>query len=612
MLYNLEEKSEYLETAGKITIAAALSGLLVFAFVFLFNAGKTELLRVEAQTATTTLTVLNTPPQWVTLAHEENESSSSTPTNSGLEISWVATASNNGGAPYYLIVCSTVATPTIPTTGSPYCNGGVQWGVSASTTESTQARVATTTTQVGAFTGEVLSWYAWICDNDAVNPRCNNTYSQGINATNSSPFHVNFRPTFTVVDSDSPANPGESLTFYSTSTDGNIVRGPDNIFMYVCNGNDFVPATRSCISGILASTTVGVTDDATASFTLPSVIPDSAYDAYVFMVDEYNHPATGGVHATNEGFTVSNVAPTVTAGTISINNGSDMVISVEAGETTNFTLDFITSDANSCLTAASSSEMTGYTASLFRSGLGTTTCTGLPGSYNPNNCYPSSVATASWNLNCTASSTTCSNDTDPTVSWSCTFPLWYITDPTDSSTPYEAQNWVAAIAGVDNNNATGTATIGTTGVEVNSYRAIDILDAAIAYTQLEPGQSMSLLSASSTVYAVGNTGINTDVTGESMCPTFSVGNDCTNSSSSTIPEFKQEFATSSKAYNSGTQLSSSTPGLIDLRVPKSTSTTTPSNGVTYWGIGVPASITTAGAYTGLNTFTGVSSPIGSW
>lgn len=612
MLYNLEVKSKYFETAGKITIAAAVSGLLIFAFVFLFNAGKTELMRVEAQTATTTLTVLNTPPQWVTLAYEENESSTSTPTNSGSQISWVATASNNGGAPYYLIVCSTNATPTIPAVGSPSCNGGVQWGVSTTTVESTQARVATTTTEVGAFAGEVLPWFAWVCDNDPVNPRCNNTYSQGLNATNSSPFHVNFRPTFTAVDSDSPANPGESLTFISTSTDGNVVRGPDNIFMYVCNGNDFVPATRSCVSGVLASTTVGVASNPTATFTLPPVIQDSAYDAYVYIIDQYNHPASGGVHASNEGFTVSNVAPTVTAGTVSINGGSNMVISVEAGQTTNFTLDFITSDANSCLTTASTSEMTSYTASLFRSGIGTTTCTGLPGSYNPNNCYPSSVAPLSWNLNCTASTTTCTNNTDPTISWSCTFPLWYITDPTDALTPYEAQNWLAAIAGVDNNNATGTATVGTTGVEVNSYRAIDILDAAIAYSQLEPGQNMSLLSASSTVFAVGNTGINTDVTGESMCPTFSVGNDCVNSSSSTIPEFKQEFATSSVAYNSGTQLSSTTPGLIDLRVLKSTSTTTPSSGVTYWGIGVPGTITTAGAYTGLNTFTGVSSPIGNW
>src|SRR3989344_4616848 len=104
MLYNLEEKSNYIQTAGKITIAAALSGILVFAFVFLFNAGKTELLKVEAQTATTTITVLNTPPIWVNFAVEEFESSTNTPTNSGDEISWVGLADNSGGAPYFLIV----------------------------------------------------------------------------------------------------------------------------------------------------------------------------------------------------------------------------------------------------------------------------------------------------------------------------------------------------------------------------------------------------------------------------------------------------------------------------------------------------------------------------
>ena len=34
---NLTEKSNYIQTAGKITIAAAISGVLVFAFVFLLT-----------------------------------------------------------------------------------------------------------------------------------------------------------------------------------------------------------------------------------------------------------------------------------------------------------------------------------------------------------------------------------------------------------------------------------------------------------------------------------------------------------------------------------------------------------------------------------------------
>ncbi len=612
MTNNLQARSKYLATAGKITIAAAISGVLVFAFVFLFNAGKTELLKVEAQTATTTITVLNTPPQWITLAHEEFESSSSTPTNSGLQISWTALAENNGGAPYYLIVCSTNATPTVPVSGQPYCNGGIQWGVSTSTVDSTEARVATTTTEIGSFIGEVLPWFAWVCDNDPVNPRCNNTLSQGLNATNSSPFHVNFRPSLTNVTSNSPVNPGALLTFNSTSSDGNVVRGPDNIALYVCNENDFVPATRTCVSGILASTTGSVTSNVAASFTLPAVIQDDVYDAYVFIIDQYNHTGSGGVHATNEGFTVNNVAPTVSSGSVSINSGASISLTAPAGQTTGYRLDFETSDANSCENALGGDEMTSYMLSIYRTSFGTSTCTGLAGSYNANRCYPSGAPSAVWNLACTASTTSCGGPSDPTQIWNCTFPLWFVADPTDAISPYSADNWSVAVAGVDDNNATGTMTVGSTPVELLSFPAIDLLTAQIPYGALEPGENTGTLDATTTVLSVGNTGLSQNVEGEAMCPGFAVGNDCINSATSTIPDFKQEFATSSVSYNSGFDLSSSTPKLLDLRVPKTTSTSTPNSGVTYWGIEVPISITTAGAYTGLNTFYAVTSSSTYW
>lgn len=617
MLYNKVEKSHYIQTAGKITIAAAVFGLLTFAFVFLFNAGKTELLKVEAQTASTTLTVLNTPPQWITLAYEEYESSTSSPTNSGTEISWVATASNNGGVPYYLIVCSTVATPTIPVSGSPYCNGGVQWGVSASTTESTQARVATTTTEVAPFLGEVLPWFAWVCDNDAVNPRCNNTYSQGLSATNSSPFHVNSRPEFTdIYGNPGSADPGGVITFYSSSTDPDVVGGEDTIVLHVCSENDFSTTTVSCgPGGTLATTTVPVTFDATASFTLPAIIQDDVYDAYTFIVDEHGHTAQGGQQGTNEGFTVNNVAPTVNSGSISLNGGANITISVLGGETPNYPLTFETSDANSCLSASSTattSEMTGYSVALFRGSIGTSTCNGLSASYNPNNCYPSGVATTTWNLSCTASSTSCTGANDPTMTWSCTFPLWFVAEPTDSSSPYSGDNWVAAIAGVDDNNATGTVTIGASPVPLISIPGIDLLTAEIPYGSLEPGQKTNNLTATSTILSVGNTGLNQNIEGEAMCPGFAVGNECLTSASSTIPDFKQEFATSSVSYNSGFDLSSSTPQLLLLKVPKTSSTTAPNAGVTYWGIEVPIDITVAGAYTGLNTFYAVTSSSSDW
>ncbi len=619
MLYNLLVKNNQLQTAGKITIFTAVSGMMIFAFIFLFNAGKTELMKVEAQSATTTLTVLNTPPQWLTMAHEQTESSTSTPTNSSTNVTWAALAEDSSNAPYFLIICSTSATPTanaaasllVLGTAPPNCNGGTQWGVSASTTSNTLATVATTTQEAFA---EQNDWFGWICDDDPVNPRCNNTYSQGISATNSSPFYVNHRPVFTSFYNDSVKYPGEVLTFFSTSSDSDTVIESDPIKLVVCNENDFNTTTLICgPGGTISSTTITVHDNATTSYTLPNVIQDDVYDAWGYIIDGHGHTASGGAHGINVGFTVGNVAPTVLSGDINLNGGSNITLSVDGAETTGFTLGFELSDANSCINAASSSEITNYVVSLHRSGVGTSTCTGIYNSYNPNSCYPSSgLATTTWNLSCTASSTSCSGPTDPTKVFNCTFPLWYLADPTDATALHATNTWMAGIAGIDDNNATGTMVIGSSPVELISFPAIDLITAEIPYGALEPGENTSNLTATTTIRSVGNTGLNQNVEGEAMCTNFSVGSPCVNSATSTIPDLKQEFATSSVAYGSGYDLSSSTPQLLALKVQKTTSTTTPNTGVTYWGIEVPVTITLAGAYTGLNTFYAVASDATDW
>ena len=140
MTYNNQNHPRYVETAGKITILTALSGVLILAFIFVLNIGKTELKKAEAANtgaATTTLTVLNTPPQWNTglEGQEEFESSTSTPTNSGTNVSWIGTATDANGAPYFMILCSTAATPTAQMSTSslgtvpPICSAGTRWAV---------------------------------------------------------------------------------------------------------------------------------------------------------------------------------------------------------------------------------------------------------------------------------------------------------------------------------------------------------------------------------------------------------------------------------------------------------------------------------------------------
>lgn len=620
MSYNVEQLPKFVSTAGKISIMTALAGLVVFVLAFLFNAGTNELMKADAtSTASTTLTVLNTPPQWTTLAFEEFESSTTTPTNTGRNISWIGVANDSNNQPYFLIVCSGSATPT-PAAAAGYGSLGTAppscaptstlWAVSASTTSGTMARAATTTQESYA---ELNDWSAWVCDDDPVNARCNFTRSQGLSATNSSPFHVNHRPVFTTYSNNSPADPGSTIVFSSSSSDPDIVGGEDSITLHVCRLNDFSTSTGRCgAGGTIASTTITVFDNASSSYTLPAVIQDQVYDGFGFIIDQHNHAASGGAHGSNPGFTVNNVAPTVAGGAITLNGGLNISLSNPAGQSTGYTLQFEVSDANSCLTAASTSEIVNNVVTVQRSDIATTTCNGTSGSYNPNNCYPSGVATSTWNLSCTASSTSCTGALDPTQTFNCTFPLWFLTDPTDSSSPFNTASWTAAVAGVDDDNATGSLRLGTNFVDVLTFPALSLLTSEIPYGALEPGSNSPTLSASTTVAAVGNAGLDQSLTGESMCTTYTVSTECPVSATSTVAENNQRFGTSSVSYASGFTLSSTTPFELEVNIRKSTTTSVFASGRTHWGIAVPISITLAGAYTGLNSFIAVVSEPGEW
>lgn len=631
MTYNQQNLPQYVETAGKITILTALTGVLLFAFIFLLNIGKTELTKVEAAngTATTTVTVLNTPPVWVVgeEGREQFTSSTSTPTNSGSTTSWIGRANDSNGAPYFMIICSTSATPTAgfstSTLGTvpPVCSAGTRWAVSTSTVSGQQARAATTTREAAPF-GESNVWYAWVCDDDPVNPRCSATFSQGTNATNSSPFNVNSRPVFTAFGNSGSTAPGNTITFLSTSTDPDIVDTEDLIYLVVCGSASYSTTTNQCGVGdtVASSSLSSVFANATTSRLLASILQDTNYNAFPYIYDQHGHSATGGAQGVNVPFAVSNVAPTVAGGTISLNGGSNLVLTQEAGQTTGYSLSFIIADANSCDAvggANSYDEITGYVASVFRSGVGTTTCNGSALSYNNNSCYPSGVSTSTWNLFCTASTTSCTGATDDTILYNCTFPLWFTADPTDgtaSDTPRYLENWSAGVAGVDNNNATGSMATTSSPVELLSYVAIALQTNLIAYSQLEPGTNMPNLTATTTLRAVGNTGINQLLGGDHMCGTYSPSNPCVlGGGTSTIDRASQKFATSAAAYAAGISLTAtSSPTLLDIRIPKSISTSTPSSGITYWGIGVPGTVTLAGSYTGQNLYIGARSATSTW
>lgn len=610
-------------TAGKITILTALAGVGIFTLAFMANIGTSDVENVVAQqNATTSVTILNIPPDWDVDAEEETESSVTVPTNSGDEVAWVATGSDANSAPYFLLICATNATPTANAasgpanlgTEPPECATGVtQWAVSTSTVSGQEARAATTTLESMPESNE---WYAWICDDDHVNPRCNDAVKQGTGST-ASPFIVNYRPTFTVFDNDSPREPGEVVVFSSTSSDPSTFAGTDNVTLYVCSTNSFNLSTLTCDATELASSTPVAADPA-ANYTIPIPFRDQNYAAFGFVVDSFGHAASGGAQGTDSVLEVANATPFVQPNSISLNGSTDMVLTVPEGETTGFTLDFLASDNNSCVNAASGDEIVDWNVSVFRTDIGTSSCA-TAGDYNPNNCYTSEVPSASWNVTCTASTTSCTGPSDIDVLYECTFPLWYVADPTDgtaTNTVYFASDWSAAASVVDDDAAVGTLTAGNFTQNLASFLVFALDTLAIPYGALEPGQRTDPLVASTTIRATGNVGLNELLSGESMCPGYSSSVTCPNSSTSTIAESFQVFATNTDAYAdavaAGNVLSSTTPIELAINVPKSTATSTQETGQTYWGIEIPSTITLAGAYTGENTFFGAVSNPSNW
>ncbi|MFT5037270.1 MAG: hypothetical protein ACI9VM_000849 [Candidatus Azotimanducaceae bacterium] len=614
MLDNNNQFSAYFNTAGKLTIATAFFAVAVFTLIFLLNIGTKEFKQATAETgvATTSITVLNTPPAFVAGPFESPESSTSSPTNSGDVMTWVATADDPSGNDYYLLICDgETASPTAFNGAAPTCDGSdVTWGVSALASSSVQASVSTTTLEGFA---ESNVWLAWVCDSVAINPRCNNIALQGTGST-SSPFNVNHRPTFSGFGNDGPADPGAFVTFYATSTDADTDPIQDAVQLHVCTTNSF--SGGACDVGTLATSSF-FHPNATATYAIPGIYQDDDYNGYGYIIDIHGHVSTDVSQGTNSLWTANNVAPQVHGGTTILNEGVDFTL-IEAIETTGFTLEFEVTDANSCdaVGGGANDEFSTSTVVIYNTFIATSTCDGSAGSYDPNNCYPSGAAAADWNLSCMASSTTCGGSADDTITVECTFPLWFIADPTNgadaSTTVHFAEAWAASVSATDDDGATGLLREGDSPVEVLAVTAINLIDSAIPYAALEPGSDSTTLSTTTNAQSTGNTGLDEGITGESMCNGYTTGNDCTTSATSTIPAASQEYGTSSIAYGAGFALSSTTNPTLEINITKSLSTTTPSNADTYWGIGIPSSITFAGIYTGENTISAVFSDPSEW
>lgn len=624
---------EAAHNAGKATIAMLVSFVFVAALAVLFgvqNGGHVASVQATS-TATTTVTVLNQPPQWTESAREFWASATSTPTNSGSTTVWTAIATDSNSEDYYLLICMSSSTPTPTQDGAPVCGGGGtdQWAVSASTVSGARATVSTTTNEAWA---EKNDWYAYICDKNSGSPRCNDIMYNGLHeagaaSATSSPFMVNHRPTITVAADDSPTVPGATTTWTTTAGDPDSVGGDDTIQLHVCKAQDFDATIPACgVGGFFASSTF-VTDDPTAEYNVVIPSQDTDYDAYVYVVDEHNHPATVGAspwHSSSTVLTVANSAPYVASSTIQLYDSFGttttdqlLALTVEEGETQNFVLEFEVDDDNSCEAFGGGDEIQSAEINVFRSAVGGTIGLGCDasGEFDANSCYTHTTSATNWAPTCYQVPGTCSGPTDTAATWECTFPLWYIADATDVGSQYAGEDWRGSARATDEaltgNYSTYDGVVDAAGsANIEQFLSFRATGSPIAYGSWEPGQGNTNLTASTTMYVTGNTGLDQALSGDAMCITYPT---CTGYATSTIFVPYQHYGSTSVAYASGIELSTSTLAVpFNLRIPKTQATSSPENAKTYWGILVPGSITVAGDYIGRNYIDALVSPSGEW
>ena len=608
------------DTRGRASFTILFLGILFAIGIIAVNFWATDSLHharftFAQSTATTTVTVLNTPPNWTVDAQEASPgSSTSTPTNVDASTSWNGTATDPNNDSFYLLICKTSSTPSGGAGGAaPTCGGGAgnQWAVSAVAASGNNATATYTPTSTDP---QINPWFAWICDNNAGGAQCNGTFKQGTGST-ASPFVVNHRPNFSSLTTNGPKDPGASITWTANASDtDNFTGATDTVQLFVCRANDF--SGSACGPGGSYCTSTVVTASPSCSYTIPIPRPDKAYNSYGYVIDQHTLAASGGAENATTSWSVNNVAPTLTSSSINILNtdgsSTPLALTTPAGQTNGFAVAFTASDNNSCQNGAGGNEIASATINVFRSGIGSSSCL-TAGNYNSNNCYPAAVGSTTWNISCTQDGGSCNGSSSLTATWTCFFPLWYNADPTDgtqaSDTQFFNQNWLATVKITDDNGSSSPLVQGATGNEVASFLATQLNTPSINFGSLSPGSQNSTLATSTVLAATGNVGLNETLYGLDMCPNFPT---CPVSTTSTIPVGQIQYATSSVNYGSGIALLVNPGALFRVQIPKSTTTTTQSTGSTFWGIAIPSTIQLSGAYTGQNTFVGVKSPAQTW
>ncbi len=570
----------------KYALLLVIPFLVVSCLVFLSNKLYKDISASTYTDITTQITVGNSAPSFTSGPAENTASTNTAPTSIGGTVQFNATATDANGESYYLIVCSTNSVTAGSGGASPTCGATTYCKNTTPVSSGTSTSCSYTTQASDAWSN---AWYAFVCDNNSTVAACSAS-SQGSGDTGS-PFFVNHPPSFTAISSNTPRNPGTSVTWTTTASD------PDTgstVELLVCKTNAM--SSGACTGGAWCTSTA-VASDPSCSYSIPVPTPDGANTAYVYVVDQFNLAATGAAQGTTSNFTVSNVAPVVSS--VVINGGSN--IALTEGTTTAVTITADVTDNNSCYGAEISSVLMNLYSKYSHSTNGDLQCGSCTapgydvfGERLPSDCF--------YDVSCSVVVGSCTGTSDSTASYTCTVNMPYYASPTDLYTG--TQNWQANVTATDNNSATGSS---SDTEELLSLLGGSASPTLLDYGTLTVGTSNDPLDKVITTSPTGNLVLDQqhNATGSNLCVNYSA---CTGGTP--IPITYQKYSlTSSTSYASGTALST-TATTVQLDLPRQIDSTVPTKN-TYWGIFIPNNIV-SGVYNGLNVITYVSGMPGSY
>lgn len=609
-------KSLKITNRGKITVAAGIFGMTIVAGIAMLGGYSARTLASGGNgSATTAVKVLNTPPIFddgvlisnVGYPYEAITSTTTSPWLNGKAYSWGANAHDTSGDHIYLLVCSSSTTPPVAASSTPPVCGTAQIAVSspfyngANSTGTVQVYATATI----ATSSETLPWVAYVCD-DANNAKCSPASPGQTGQGNASPAYVTHPFVFTGLTPSvtPPKDPGQAFTVTSSASQPvpDTNNGAVTAKLYVCQAAGFDTTTRTCTSGFYSSSTAAVTANPTANYAFPIPTVAKTYNGVTYVIDQYGYEATGAMEGSTTVFTVNNIAPTVynvsiASSTINVTNPGGLSTSSQ------YAINFSSDDYNGCVNASGNQEMSTTTFQFYRTGVAS--CSAAA-DHNDHSCYNTASTTSIWAASTTCVQNNCSNFTSQ---WTCSFPLWYMTDPTTGSgLPWSGDKWRAKVSIMDSVGSTSAATTSLSDSDINQFTYVDLSRSGLDFGAFQPGQGSVTLGAdsSSTLGFInkGNNSVDTGVRVSEMCPTYSSSTPCGGSETTdTILANRHQYTMGTGvAYGSGTSGSSTIDAPLALHVPKNTVIGNFTTKSTYWGIFVPGTLTVSGDYKGLDTF----------